>query len=84
MYFVVRSPKLRLYRVKDANLENVPSDWHIYSNRNVATFYNKKTKEINIKFSGLKSLAEKSDFERENDRYENEFEFLFGKLTRQI
>lgn len=84
VYYIVKSKRGRLFRVREENLDDVPKLWTIFRNREYNTFYNKKTKELTIKFAGLKQLATKEDFEQEDNRFENEFEFLFGKLTGSI
>jgi len=83
-YLVVKSPRGKLFKVEEEDIDNVPKNWTIYTNKEYNCFYNKKTKKLTIKFIGLKTLSSVEDFKEEENRFDNEFEFLFGKLTNAI
>jgi hypothetical protein len=68
----------RYFRVHKKNLENVPSDFVVSTDRKAARFYNQKTGALNTPCSAYEELKTPDDFIRFRNRSEMNINLLFG------
>jgi hypothetical protein len=81
MEYIVISPTGRQFRVKKKNLDLIPLNWKIITNRSAKRYYNSKTGKITNTYAAIREIKTEKDVQAVGATHETEFDLLFGRLS---